>query len=209
MELIEALSWRYATKKFDTNKKVAESDIKILKEAIRLSASSYGLQPYKVVVIKDEELRQKLKPAANNQSQITDASHLFVFCYKTGMDSNYVEDYINDIAKVRKIEKNKLAGFKDTMLNKVNTSAQDKLAVWNSRQVYIALGNLLSACAEMKIDACPMEGFDPKQFNEILGLNEKGLSAVALTTVGYRSKDDALQRMAKVRKDDESLFITY
>lgn len=209
MNIIEGLSWRYATKKFDSNKKLADSDLKLLKEAIRLSASSYGLQPYTVLVIKDAELREKLKPAAYNQPQITDASHLFVFCYKTDMDESYVKSYIDDIAQIRKIDRAGLEGFENVMLDKVKNTSKESLGVWNSRQTYIALGTLLAACGEMQIDACPMEGFDAKQFNEILGLEEKGLSAVALTTVGYRSIEDKLQNMAKVRKDYETLFINY
>lgn len=203
---IENLHWRYATKKFDTEKKVSEEDLEKLLEAIRLSASSYGLQPYEVIVIEDPEVREKLKPAAYGQPQITDASHLLVFAYRTDIDQDYLDEFIENNSKTRDAAKEKFDGLKDMIKNSVLTYSDEKKEVWASRQAYIALGNLLSAAADLKVDACPMEGFNPEEFDELLHLESKNLKSVALTTLGYRRKDDELKDAKKVRKSKEDLF---
>ncbi|WP_010520864.1 NAD(P)H-dependent oxidoreductase [Aquimarina agarivorans] len=208
MNLLENLKWRYATKKFDSSKKVKESDLNKLKEAIQLSASSYGLQLYKVLIIEDEELKKKLKPASWDQPQITDCSHLFVFCnYAKVVDKN-IDDYISLKSKIQDIEIENLEGYSSFMKNTINTFSEDMQQVWTAKQTYIAMGNLLTACAELKIDACPMEGFDAEKYNEILDLNAKGLSAAVITTVGYRSSEDATANAPKVRKPIDDLFET-
>ena len=205
---IEALKWRYATKKFDTSKKVAAEDLNILKEAIQLSASSYGLQPYKILVIEDEEIRKQLHPAAYGQSQIVDASHLIVIANKTDFDENLVDSYVDEISKVRGIESAQLSGMADYMKKNVVDLAPETKAQWTAKQTYIVLGNLLAAAAQLKIDTCPMEGFDAKKFNEILGLANNDYNASVIVALGYRSADDATQHLPKVRRPQEVLFET-
>ena len=206
MHLINSLNWRYATKQFDPTKKISNNDLELLKEAVRLSASSYGLQAYKVLVVKDAELRERLKAVAWNQPQITDSSYLFVFCSYNSVSTQDVEEYMNLIADARKIDVSMLDEFKQMINGSLAVRSEDEIKVWTAKQTYIALGNLLSAAAELNIDACPMEGFDPELFNEILGLEEKGLSASVIATVGYRSDKDQLQFAPKVRKSSQDLF---
>ncbi|WP_224483517.1 NAD(P)H-dependent oxidoreductase [Robertkochia aurantiaca] len=205
---IEDLKWRYATKKFDASRKISAENLNILKEAVRLSASSYGLQPYNVLIIEDAELKEKLRPAAWDQSQVTDASHVFIFANNTDFGAEEIDAYINNVVNTRNLKAEDLKGYADFMKSKITPLPQETRSNWTARQAYIALGNLLSAAASLKIDACPMEGFEPAQFNEILGLNEKNLNAVAMVTVGYRSEEDDTQHYAKVRKSQDELFIT-
>ena len=205
---LNALEWRYATKKFDADKKISDTDLTNLKKAIQLTASSYGLQPYEVFVITDPEIRAKLQPASWGQSQIVDASHLFVFCGKTQMEDSFVDEFINRTTQERQLPADTLKGYADFMKSKINALSQEQQQAWNAKQAYIALGNLLSAAAMLEIDACPMEGFEPEKFNEILGLSEKGLSAVVIATVGYRAKEDDTQHYKKARRPENELFTT-
>ena len=206
--IIENLNWRYATKKFNSEKKIANEDLEILKQAVRLSASSYGLQPYHVILVENEELRTKIKAAAYNQSQITEASELLIFANITDVGAKEVNDYIENMASVREIPSTSLKGFADMMNNVVTGLTPEAKQNWTAKQTYIALGTLLSAAADLKIDATPMEGFSPEAVNEILNLKEKGLSATLIVTLGYRHADDATQHLKKVRKPNEELFIT-
>jgi nitroreductase len=205
---LEDQNWRYATKKFDATRKVSASDLKILKEAIRLTASSFGLQPYKVIIVETESLRAQLQPAAWGQSQITDASHLFVFANITDFGNEQIDDAIENLTKTRGLPADALNGYGDFMKSKISTLPLESKNTWASKQTYLALGNLLNAAASLKIDVTPMEGFEPEKFNAILGLDKLGLNASLVATVGYRSEDDATQHYAKVRKSDENLFLT-
>lgn len=204
--IIESLNWRYATKKFDTAKKVSDEDLETLKEAIRLSASSYGLQPYEVLVIEDPEIRKQLSEVSWGQPQITDASHLIVFANKTNVTAKDTEAYMDNISKTRNVPVENLSGFSDMINNTVISLPQEAKNTWTAKQTYIALGSLLATAAELRIDACPMEGFDPEGYNKILGLNEKGLNAAVIATIGYRSEEDNTQHSAKVRRPAEELF---
>lgn len=208
MDLVNGLKWRYATKKFDTSKKVDSSDLETMKEAVRLSASSYGLQAYKVLVVQDEKVRKQLRAAAWDQPQITDSSLLFVFCHYQHVDEKVVDDYMNLVAETKGVTQEMLTGFRDMINGSVAQKTEEQIQGWTARQTYIALSNLLAAAAEMQIDTCPMEGFDGKQFDEILGLKEKGLSVAVIAAVGYRSADDETQHTTKVRKAKEELFET-
>ncbi|WP_338840333.1 NAD(P)H-dependent oxidoreductase [Flavobacterium ginsenosidimutans] len=205
---LENQNWRYATKQFDASKKISDADLNTLKEAVRLSASSYGLQPYKVVIVENPELREKLKGAAWGQTQITDASHLFIFANDLNLDAGSVDKYINNISEVRGVPAEALGGFSDMMKNVIANLSEDAKHIWTAKQTYLALGNLLNAAAELKIDATPMEGFNAAQFNEILGFDKLGLNASVIATVGYRHDDDKSQHQKKVRKSHEELFIT-
>lgn len=205
---LENQNWRYATKKFDATKKVSEQDLATLKEAIRLSSSSYGLQPYKVFIVENEALRAQIQPAAWGQTQIVDASHLLVFASMTNLDADYIDGYLQNVAQTRGIPADMLQGYGDFMKSKITTLTEEVRNVWTSKQTYLALGNLLNAAAELKIDVTPMEGFEPAKVNEILGLDALGLHASLIATVGYRHEEDATQHQAKVRKSHEDLFIT-
>lgn len=206
VDYLDQLKWRYATKKFDSTKKLADEDLEKLLEAIRLSASSYGLQPYEVFVVKDEEIRKKLQPAAFEQPQIMDASYLLVFTAITKIDEAYLDAYIENIVETRGMKKEDLSEMKDMIMDAVISQSAENKTEWAKRQAYIALGNLLSAAAHYQIDVCPMEGFDPSQFDEILGLEEKNRTSAVIATVGFRHKDDGLQHADKVRKSKEKLF---
>lgn len=206
MQLIENLKWRYATKKFDPNKKVSIQDITKLQEAIRLTASSYGLQMYKVLIIEDQKLREKLKLVSWNQSQITDASHLFVFCNYTSVTETYIKEHMSLIAETQSKNIQDLQGYGDFVLTKLSEKSMLEVQTWLEKQTYLAISNLLAACAELKIDACPMEGFEADKYNEILGLSEKGLNASLIAPVGYRAINDHTQFSVKVRKPVEKLF---
>lgn len=201
-------NWRYATKKFDATKKISNEDLDTLKEAIRLSASSYGLQPYKVFIVENPELRAKLQPAAWGQTQIVDASHLFIFANDTNIGDEAIDDFLNNISETRETPLESLTGYGDFMKSKISTLEPGKKTTWTSKQTYLALGNLLNAAAELKIDATPMEGFVPEQVNEILGLDKLNLNASIIAPVGYRHEEDSTQFYKKVRKSQEELFVT-
>ena len=205
---LENQNWRYATKQFDATKKISAADLNTLKEAVRLSASSYGLQPYKVIIVESLELKEKLKPAAYGQTQITDASHLFIFANDLNLGADSVDDYINNISETRGVPADALAGFSDMMKGTIANLPAEAKNTWSAKQTYLALGNLLNAAAKLKIDATPMEGFNAAAFNEILGFDQLGLNASVIATVGYRHDADTTQHYKKVRKSHEDLFIT-
>ncbi|MFT6442017.1 MAG: nitroreductase [Salibacteraceae bacterium] len=206
MELIENLKWRYATKQYDISKKVKDTDLEKIKEAIQLSASSYGLQLFKVLNIENKSIREKLKPASWGQSPITDASHLLVFCNYTDAQEKHIDDFLNLKAEVQGVEIADLKGYGDFMKSKMKEKSSDEISNWTSKQTYLALANALNACAELKIDSTPIEGFEQDKYNEILGLNEKDLSASVVVAIGYRNIDDNTQNAKKVRKPLEVLF---
>jgi nitroreductase len=208
MNLIDNLKWRYATKKFDPSKKVSDKDIETLKEAVRLSVSSYGLQLYKVLIIKNPEIKSELKKASWDQSQITDASHLFVFCNYTMNFDYHIDNYIQLIAEAQGIGTDALRNYEETIKSSIEKKDQIGKKSWAEKQTYLALSNLLAACAELKIDACPMEGFDNQSYNQILGLDELGLNAAVIAPVGYRSAEDSTQYRKKIRKPVSKLFQT-
>ncbi len=205
---IENQNWRYATKKFDVTKKISNENLEILKEAIRLSTSSYGLQPYKVLIVENPEIRAQLQPVSWGQAQITEASHLFVFANIIDVQDIHIDEYISNIANTRDLNIEDLKGYADFMKSKITPLETNKKAIWTSKQTYLALANLMNAAAELKIDVTPMEGFEPEKYNEILGLNELGLNASLVATIGYRHEEDQTQYFTKVRKSNTELFTT-
>jgi nitroreductase len=205
---IENQNWRYATKKFDATKKVSTEDLETLKKAIQLSSSSYGLQLYKVFIIENPEVRAQLQPVSWGQSQIVDASHLLVFANIVNVQESHIDAYVQNIADTRGLSIEDLKGYSDFMKSKIVPLPVEQKAVWTSKQTYLALGNLLNAAAELKIDVTPMEGFEPEKYNEILGLDKLGLNASLVAAIGYRHEEDATQHYAKVRKPIEELFET-
>ncbi|HRE78924.1 MAG TPA: NAD(P)H-dependent oxidoreductase [Flavobacterium sp.] len=206
-DFITNQNWRYATKKFDATKKISSEDLETLKEAIQLSTSSYGLQPYKVFIIENPELRAKIQPFAWGQSQIVDASQLLVFANITNFGETEIDNYIANMAETRGISAESVKGYADFMKMKITALTEEDRNNWTSKQTYLALGNLLNAAAELKIDVTPMEGFEPENVNELLGLKALGLNASLLATIGYRHEEDATQHYKKVRKPKNELFI--
>lgn len=204
-DILEPLQWRYATKKYDSTKKVSDADLNELLEAVRLSASSYGFQAWKMIVVTNPELRKKLREAAWNQPQITDASHLIVFAAHNSIDATYVEKFVHHIANVRSQPVENLKPMQEMMTGSVTRRSAEDMKAWLQKQVYIALGFLLTAAAHKRIDSTPMEGFDNAKFDEILGLEAEGLNSVVLCPIGYRSADDDLAQQKKVRHPLEQI----
>ena len=205
---LENQNWRYATKKFDATKKITDADLAFLKEAIRLSTSSYGLQPYRVFIVENPELRAKLVAASYGQAQVADASHLLVFANELNFGEVGIDQLAATICKTRELPLEAIQGYVDYMKGNITGLPEDVRNIWTAKQTYLALGNLLNAAAELHIDVTPMEGFVPAQVNEILGLDALGLNATLLAPIGYRHVEDATQHYKKVRKSNEELFIT-
>ena len=196
------LNWRYACKKFDPTKKIREADWNILAESLRLSASSYGLQPWKFIVVQDPEIRIQLLPLSWGQTPVTDSSHFVVITYKEKMDETHIEKFITETAKVRGTDTASLAGYKDMMVGDlVKGPRAQVINWWAQRQTYIAMGTLLTTAAMMEIDTLPMEGLDPAAYDKVLGLEGTGWKTVAAVACGYRSADDKYQNAKKVRFD--------
>lgn len=204
--IIEDLSWRYACKKFDPSKKISDKDFEIILESLRLTPSSYGLQPWKFVVVKNEEKREKLIAASYNQKQVAEASHLVVLCAPTDFNASNVEAYIDNIIKTRGAHAASLEGYKNMMLGHIERlESSNKKMEWMVKQIYIALGNVMTVAATMRIDTCPMEGFSPSQYDEILGLKDKNLTSIVVCPFGYRSSEDQYAQVEKVRFNKDQL----
>jgi nitroreductase len=197
--IIDALNWRYATKKFDPTKKISSADLDTILESLRLSPSSYGLQPWKFIVVKDEHTRAELRKSAWNQSQITDASDLIILCQFETMTSSHIDSYFESMAKTTGQAPEKLVGYKKMIQDSVNSISDEKAGAWMKQQVYIALGVATTTAAVLGIDSCPMEGFDNASFDLILGLQELGLKSAVLLPIGYRTADDAQASLKKTR----------
>ncbi|PIR62937.1 MAG: NAD(P)H-dependent oxidoreductase [Candidatus Pacebacteria bacterium CG10_big_fil_rev_8_21_14_0_10_42_12] len=207
-DLIKQLNWRYATKKFDATKKLTSEQLSVLTEALRLAPSSFGLQPWGFVVVTDPAIRAQLKDAAWGQTQVTDASELIVLCRKAEFGEKDVIEFVQDVASKRGVPAESLAEYQEMMVGSVTGMSKDELSAWMAKQVYIALGVLLTAAAIENIDACPMEGFDNSKFDEILGLKEQGLSTCAICPVGFRAADDEYANYKKVRYSAEKVIFT-
>lgn len=207
MRLIDNLKWRYATKKYDPSKKVSQQDINYIKEAVKLTASSYGMQPYQVLEITDPVLRQELKPLSWDQSQVTDASHLFVFCNRTDVSDQDIDRSMEMRAQLSQVSIEVLSRYGDLVKRKLAEKSEVEMFHWTAKQTYMALSNALMACAELQIDSTPMEGFEPEAYNLKLGLTQKGLNASVLLAVGYRHAEDKAQHNKKIRKPIDSVFV--
>ncbi len=199
-ELItKQLNWRYATKKFDAEKKLSQETIDILLSHVSLSASSYGLQPYRVLVIESPELRAQLSAPSYGQSQITEASHLLVFAAVTNLDDTYVDNFIKLTTETRGLPEDALNEYAGAIKGSIQHRDLANRINWSARQAYIGMGTLLQSAALLYIDACPMEGFSAEVYDNVLGLKEHNLTALAVVTLGYRAADDSYQHYAKVR----------
>ena len=205
MELIKSLEWRYATKKMNGDK-IPQDKLDRILEATRLAPSSYGLTPYQVIVVEDQELKEKLVPACYGQTQLKDSSAVLVFAVWDEITEWAVENYINDIAEQRNIPVNVLEDFKGMMIGTISNMDEEQKTIWAQKQTYIGLGFSLVASAVEEVDSTPMEGFVPSQVDEVLGLKELGLKSSVILTLGYRDTEgDSLSTMKKVRRDN--LFI--
>jgi nitroreductase len=198
--LLKQLNWRYATKKFDPTKKITSADWAVLEQALVLTASSYGLQPWKFIVVTDPALKAKLKPASWNQGQVEDCSHLVVFTARQDLTEADADRFVTRTAEVRGTTVESLAGYKGFIMGDlVNGPRHAIIADWAARQTYIALGNLLTSAAVLGIDACPFEGIEPAKYDEILGLVGSGYGTVCACPLGYRAADDKYATAPKVR----------
>ena len=199
-QLLEALQWRYATKVFDATKKIPNDVWETLKRALVLTPSSYGLQPYKFLVIENPAKRAELLPHSWGQKQVVDASHYIVFTAQMKVTEADVDKLINHTSHARQIPPNALDSYRGMMLGDLVTGPRSKIAhEWATRQTYIALGNLMTCAALLGVDACPMEGFVPTEYDRILGLNGSGYASVVCCALGYRSANDKYAALAKVR----------
>jgi nitroreductase/dihydropteridine reductase len=207
MSLIEKLQKRAAIKNFDATKKLTKIQLDELLDAVQLAPSSLGLQTYRILVVEDPEIREKLREASHGQAQLTQSSQVFVFAVEKELDKEYGEYYLDLVSKTRGIGREHLVGYEQMVQNTINSQTEEQKISWNTKQAYIALGVLLTAAADLDIDACPMEGFDAGKYDEILGLKAKGLSAVVIAPVGFRSDEDVYSKMQKVRRPKEELFI--
>ena len=199
-QLLQALQWRYATKAFDSNRKIPAATWATLQEALVLSASSFGLQPYQFIVVNDPATRSKLMPHAWNQRQVVDASHFVVFAARTAMTEAEIDRFLGRIVAARGGSREALAGYRQMMTGSLlGNEASARIPHWAARQAYIALGNLLTCSAVLGVDACPMEGFVPAEFDKVLGLTAQGYAAVVCCALGYRSADDKYAAAPKVR----------
>jgi nitroreductase len=201
-------NWRYATKKFDATKEISDSDLDTLKEGIRLSASSYGLQPYQVLFVKNNEIRQQLLPFSWNQKQIVDSQYVVIFANVLNLGETEINAYFDNLIKSRGLKQEDIKGYSDFMKANIANKTEQERNTWTEKQAYLALGNLLNIAAELRIDTTPMEGFSANDYNTILGLTEKGLNAAVVATIGYRHQEDDTQHYPKIRKSNEDLFIT-
>ena len=205
--LLEKLNWRYATKVFDPSKKVSDADFEILLESLRLTPSSFGIQPWKFVVVKNLEIREQLVSHSWDQRQVADASHLIVLCRLNQMTEKTVDEYMEYTAETRGVDVSELKGFSDMLKGFVNKMDAEQLSQWMENQVYIALGNLMTSASVLDIDACPIEGFSSTEYDRVLGLEEFGLNSVVLCPVGYRGENDKYAENPKVRFLSEEVIL--
>jgi nitroreductase / dihydropteridine reductase len=213
IQILESLNWRYATKAFDVEKKLSPEQIDFVKESMRLAPSSYGIQAWKLIEVKSPEIRQQIKDIGWDQNQYTESSNLFAFCSyidPVSKAEKLVETYVDELIKQRKVSPESLEGYKNLMIKSIengNTSGDPSYSqYWLDNQLYLALGQTMTACALAGIDTCAMEGFDIKKANEILDLAKDGLQIKAFLAVGFRSEQDKYSNIAKVRNPIEKVF---
>lgn len=207
MESIKAMKWRYATKQFDPDRLLTEEKIEILKKAFNLTATSYGLQPLKLAVVQNKTLQAELMKASYNQKQVGSASHVLVICIEKEVGKAFIENYFQYVKDIRNTPDDILHPFRESLIGNFEKKQIDEVQVWATHQAYLVLGTLLTVCAIEEIDSCPMEGFEPEKYDEILGLEGHNLRSVLALPVGYRSKDDFFAELKKVRRPlDETIL---
>ena len=207
MELLESLRWRYATKQFDTERSLGEEQVQQLLEATNLAATSFGLQPFKLLVLRDQAKQDQLVASSYGQTQVAEASHLIVIAIRTDVDADYIGDYVKLMESQRSLPEGTLDQYKSVMVDAITAMDEQAREVWATKQAYLALGTLLAACASAKIDACPMEGFLAAKYDEFFGLPEMNLHAVVVVPIGYRAADDKYQNYKKVRWELDDIVV--
>lgn len=208
MKLIDDLKWRYAVKKFDASQQVTDEQLQHILEAGNLAATSFGMQAYRFVVVKDKNTIAQLAEYSWGE-QLKGASHIIVLAACTAIDKHFVKDYIDYTAKVRNTEPEKLELRHEIILGYLQTlEEQNRKEDWAARQTYIVLGTLMAACANARIDCCPMEGIQKAKYDEILGLPSRNLTTVVSLPIGYRAKEDHHQELPKVRRSLKDMIIT-
>ena len=207
MESVKALKWRYATKKFDSEKLLSAGKVEVLKKAFNLTATSYGLQPLKLLVIQNKDLQGRLMEASYNQKQVGTASHVLVICIEKEIGKPFIENYFRYVKDIRNTPDEILHPFRESLIGDFETKPLDEVRIWATHQAYLVLGTLLTVCAVEEIDSCPMEGFVPEKYDEILELEKHNLQSVLALPVGYRAKDDFFAELKKVRRPlDETII---
>lgn len=207
--MIDALEWRYATKKFDDQKKIDSAKIELIKKAFNLTATSYGLQPLKLVIVKDEKLKQQLFEKSYNQMQLKTASHVLVICIENTIDANFIEENFELQKQIRQAKDEVVKPFRDFLIKDFTNRNEQQIKAWGINQAYLAMGNLLTICAAEKIDSCPMEGFKAEAYDDILNLHDKGISSALVLPIGYRAEDDKFAGFKKVRRPLEETIIEF
>lgn len=205
-KLVEALNWRFAVNEFDTLKKVSEDDINTILESARLAPSSFGIEPWKFVVVKNKEVREKLRAAGYDQPKITDASHLVVITYRTDKENLSQELIKRKSLATGKVESD-LEGLKGMVDGTISSKSDDEFISWSKAQTYIPLGIMVETASLLAVDSGPMEGFEPSKVDEILGLKEKNLSAATMIVFGYRGEDDGALVPKTRRPFDEAVEV--
>jgi len=200
MKVIDKLKWRYATKKFDSKKILPKTKIDILKDAFNLTATSYGLQPIRLVIFSDKKIQAELVQHSMDQEQVEQASHILVFCIESIIDERYIKSYFKRIKNIRSTPESILKPFREFLIEDFEERSKEYIEDWATKQAYLAMGNLITVCALEEIDACPMEGFTPEAYDKILNLNDQNLQSVLVMPIGYRAEDDMFADFKKVRK---------
>lgn len=200
MSIIKSLEWRYATKKFDSSKKLTVSQIETLKKAFNLTPTSHGLQPIKLIVIENKELQEKFVEYCYFQRQVADASHLLVLCIETDITTDDIHAYFDLEKEIRGTSEAIISNFRNRLVAMYKNKTLEQKQISATCQAYMAFGNLMTVCAVEKIDNCPMEGFMSEKIDELLNLPSQNLKSVLLMPVGFRAEDDFMGALKKVRK---------
>jgi len=207
MGTIDSLKWRYAVKKFDADKMLSEEKINIVKTAFNLTATSYGLQPITLVIVSNKVLQNQLVQYSFDQQQVAQASHVLIICIENEINEDYISSYFKNVKNIRGLSNEILDPFKEALIDDFSKKDVQEIKEWSKNQAYLAMGNLLTVCASEKIDACPMEGFLPEAYDDLLGLAKKGLTSVLAMPIGFRAADDVFASFKKVRKDMDTSII--
>lgn len=204
---IQKLNWRYATKNFDSSRKLSDEKLEVLKQTFNLTATSYGLQPVKMIVVSNQEVKNELMPLTYNQPQVRDASHVLILCVESEIDTDFIIDHFKRVEETRNTSRDILDRFEKNLVEIFSGWSKDEVKQWMINQLYLTLGALLTVCAVEKIDSCPMEGFLPEKYDRLLGLDKMGLESVIVLPVGYRNEFDFFLSLQKVRRGIEELVV--
>ena len=208
-QLIADLNWRYATKDFDPNKKISQEQASELCEALRLSASSFGLQLWKFLLISCQQLKKELRGHSWNQSQIEDCSHLFVLCSPITIGDEDVDHFLNYHCQIQSVERSTVGGYGKMIKGFIHKMGHQERLDWMDKQLYLALGNLLTSCAVKRIDACPIEGFSAPDYDRVLKLEEQNLRSIVVCATGFRLATDQYAGLPKVRYPMDDVLLQY